>query len=247
MSKKLATLLTLSLMQQAHANKPIILWDIHDVLINRSGVMTTLWNYKDWWKTLRSSSFGLMKDMIGLAATHLVSGRSSEQFIQKAHNHNNPYLEQLIVQLTNAQKPIPGMKEIIDALHEAGHEQHVASNIGKTPFHALTDPEQFPHIASMFEHINIEKSLVVSDDNGNFVKKPDPQFFRIYLQKNNLNPQTQLILFIDDNAKNVESAQEVGIDAIPFKNPAQLREELQKRNILVPHVDQEYPQETMHP
>lgn len=234
MSKKLATLLTLSLMQQADANKPIILWDIHGVLLNRSGVITTLWNYNNWWTAIRNSSLGLMKNLLGLTAKHLVSGRSSEHFIQEARAHNNPYLEQLIIQLTNSQQPIAGMKEIIDELHATGCEQHIASNIGQTPFLALTDPNQFPDLAPTFEHMNIAKSLVVSDDNGTFVQKPDPQFFEIYLLKNGSDPKTQPFVFIDDNPKNVEAAGTVGIEGILFKNPAQLRAELQTRGLLLP-------------
>ena len=158
-----------------------------------------------------------------------------------------PDLEQLIIQLVNAQQPIAGMKEIVDELHAAGYEQHIGSNIGKTPFLALIDTQKFPHLAPIFEHMNIEKSLVVSDEHGNFVEKPDPQFFKIYLKKNNLDPKAQQIIFIDDNTKNVKAAQEVGIDGILFENPEQLREELQKRSVLVPHIDQEHPQETTHP
>jgi len=219
-------------------NKPTILWDIHDVLLKRSGIMTTLWNYNDWWNTITNSSFGLVKDLMGLAMSHLISGSSSEQFIQRAQAHNNPYMKHLITQLTNSQQPIPGMKQITDELHAAGCEQHIASNIGSTPFRVLTDPNKLPHLAPTFVHMNIEKSFVVSNDTGTFVKKPDPQFFSMYLQKNGLNPHSQPIIFIDDNAKNVAAAQTVGIDAILFKNPTQLRNELQKRAVLLPQADQ---------
>ncbi len=247
MSKKLATLLTLSLMQQAQANKPIILWDIHNVLLTRSGIIEKAWNYPHWWNAIKHSPLVLIKDLLALTVKHFISGRSSEQFIQRARAHNNPYLEQLIIQLVNAQQPMVGMKEIVDELHAAGYEQHIGSNIGKTPFLALIDPNQFPKLAPIFAPIKIEKSLVVSDEYGDFVEKPDPQFFSLYLQKNNLDPKAQPIIFIDDNAKNVQAAQEVGIDAILFENPEQLRDELQKRNVLIPRVNQESAQETTHP
>ena len=247
MSKKLVTLLTLSLIQQADANKPIILWDIHNVLLSRSGVLSTIWNYNNWWTAIRNSSLGLMQNLMGLTAKHFVSGRSSEQFIQQTRAHNNPELEKLIIQLTNSQQPIAGMKEIVDELHAAGYEQHIGSNIGQTPFHALIDPNQFPQMATIFEHMNIAKSLVVSNDNGTFVQKPDPQFFRIYLQKNGFDPKTQPIIFIDDNQKNIAAAREVGLDGILFENPEQLREELQKRELLIPQTDQEQTQQTTHP
>ncbi len=228
-------------------NKPIILWDIHDVLLKRSGIIATLWNHNNWWNTITNSSFGLVKDLIAIAMSHLVSATSSEQFIERARAHNNLYMEQLITQLTNSQQPITGMKKITDELHVAGCEQHIASNIGSTPFRALTDSQKFPHLAPTFAHMNIEKSFVVSNDTGTFVKKPNPQFFSLYLQKNGLDPHSQPIIFIDDNTKNVAAAQTVGIDAILFKNPTQLCEELQKRNVLIPHPDQEQTQNTAHP
>lgn len=247
MNTKIATvLIALSLKHPAQANKPIILWDIHNVLITRSGILTTLWNYGDWWNILRNSSFGLMKDLIILTATHIISGCSSEQFIQKARAHNNLYLGQLIMELTNAQQPIPGMQEIVDELHTAGYEQHVASNIGQTPFLALADKKQFPHLAPLFTHITLEKSLLVSNENGNFIKKPDPQFFKIYLQKNNLDTQLQPVIFVDDNANNVAAARQVGIGAILFEDPEQLRTELQKRNILIPNSDHQQTPKAIH-
>lgn len=218
--------------KQTQSNKPIILWDIHDVLLKRSGILRTLWNHPNWGRTVKHSSIGLLKDLLYLGCCHLFRKTSSEQYIQATRTHNNPDMEQLILQLTNAQQPIPDMKEIIDELHAAGYEQLVASNIGKTPFRALTDPNQFPLLAPVFQHINVEKSLFVSDENGLFIRKPNPQFFSFYLRKNNLNPKTTPFIFIDDNSKNIEAARTVGIEGILFKNPTQLREELQKRGLL---------------
>lgn len=59
------------------------------------------------------------------------------------------------------------------------------------------------------------------------VKKPDRQAYQILINQLNLPPSE--ILFIDDKPDNVKSARELGIDAILFESPQQLRQELQER------------------
>ena len=230
-SKKLGFLFTLSLMNSVQAQQQIILWDIHGVLLTRSGVANTLWKYEDWWNLITHTSFGLIKDLLVLGVKNLFTPMSSEQYIALAQQHNNPYLEKLIIQLTNSQKPMPGMKEILQALDQAGHEQHVASNIGRTAFLALTNSNTYPDLAPLFEHINIEKSYVVSGENDLFFKKPDHTFFKEYLQKNSIDPQETSILFIDNKKNNIKAAQQVGLATILFKNSEQLKDELKKLKI----------------
>ena len=49
---------------------------------------------------------------------------------------------------------------------------------------------------------------------------------------NDLNIRPEETLFIDDFEGNIRRAQESGIDGIVFKDAVQLREELEKMNIL---------------
>lgn len=247
MNTKCAALITLSLTQSVHANNPIILWDIHGVLITRSNTLQHAWNYPDWRKLLTHSSFSLITELLSLSIQHLISAKSSEQFIEKARAHHNPYLEQLIIELVNAQRPIDDMKEIVDELHAAGYEQHIGSNIGKTAFHALIDPNKYPQLAPLFAPMNIARSLVISHEQGAFVEKPSTAFFTQYLQKNNLNPHTQSIIFVDDNATNIAAAQSMGFDGILFKDALKLRHELEKRNILIAPIEQPCTEKTLLP
>lgn len=62
------------------------------------------------------------------------------------------------------------------------------------------------------------------------VEKPDPKAYQILLDK--LELPARKILFIDDSPENVESARNIGIDAILFVSTEQLREELSKRDLL---------------
>ncbi len=233
-SKSLCTLFTISLMNTVHAKQPIILWDIHDVLISRSGFLTTALNYNELWNMTTHTNFWLLKDSLSLGLQNLFTETSIEEYIDLARLHHNPYLKEFIVHLANSQQPIPGMQELVTALHQAGYEQHVASNIGLTAFKELKNSKRYPHLAPLFEHIDPKKSLVVSKINGTYIKKPAPLFFATYLQKNSIDPQKQPIIFIDNDGKNIEAARSMGIDGILFINPEQLRLELQKRNITLP-------------
>lgn len=61
-------------------------------------------------------------------------------------------------------------------------------------------------------------------------RKPFPEFYRCLLDRYDVNPAGTV--FIDDNLRNVEAAISLGIDSIHFQSPAQLKSELQKRNVL---------------
>lgn len=61
------------------------------------------------------------------------------------------------------------------------------------------------------------------------VEKPDLKAFEILLSE--LNLPAQSVVFIDDNAENVEAAKRMGIDAILFESEDQIRAELRDREI----------------
>jgi epoxide hydrolase-like predicted phosphatase len=62
------------------------------------------------------------------------------------------------------------------------------------------------------------------------IEKPDPKAYEFLLAK--LKLPAKEILFIDDRPENVEAAKKIGIDAILFESPEQLRKELLKRGLL---------------
>ena len=62
------------------------------------------------------------------------------------------------------------------------------------------------------------------------IEKPDQKAFEILLKTMSLPAEE--IVFIDDKAANVEAAKKIGIDAILFESPHQLRTELLKRGLL---------------
>jgi epoxide hydrolase-like predicted phosphatase len=62
------------------------------------------------------------------------------------------------------------------------------------------------------------------------IEKPDPKAYEFLLTRLNL-PAAEVV-FIDDKLENIEGAKGVGLDAILFESPGQIREELKKRGYL---------------
>jgi 2-haloacid dehalogenase len=60
--------------------------------------------------------------------------------------------------------------------------------------------------------------------------KPDPRIFQLMLERFDLQPARTV--FIDDNAVNVEAAAAIGVNAILFESPTQLRAALQGVGLL---------------
>lgn len=213
--------------------KPIILWDIHGVLIEPQDRVIALFKFPHLKQAVTRFSWPFFKDLTRLLYDNASQELTSEEYVYLALKHANPYLAELTVQIANSQKPIPGMKELVNELHDLGYEQHIGSNIGFISFHRLLNPKKYPQIAPLLRHMNISRSVVVDNDNGTFIKKPDPHFFKKYLNKNRIDLQKTSIIFIDDKPKNIYVARRLGLDGIRFKNPRQLRTELRKRNIPV--------------
>ena len=63
---------------------------------------------------------------------------------------------------------------------------------------------------------------VISGFEG--VAKPDPRIFRILLDRHGLRPEATV--FIDDQPRNVAAARDLGLIALQFSSPAQLRTDL---------------------
>lgn len=61
-------------------------------------------------------------------------------------------------------------------------------------------------------------------------RKPFPEFYQRLLNRYNVKPAEAL--FIDDNLRNVKAAETLGITSIHFQSPMQLKEEIEKYNLL---------------
>jgi 2-haloacid dehalogenase len=96
--------------------------------------------------------------------------------------------------------------------------------------YALTNwsGELFPIALQKYDFLHWFDGRLVSGDEK--TRKPFPEFYQRLVDRFNINKAEAL--FIDDNLRNVEAAIEFGLPSIRFESPAQLKQELQKRNIL---------------
>lgn len=95
---------------------------------------------------------------------------------------------------------------------------------------ALTNwsAETFPTALEMFDFLHHFEGILVSGEEK--LIKPDPRIYQLLISRYGLNPGESL--FIDDNPKNVEGARAVGLHAVHFQSPGQLRKALEEWGIL---------------
>jgi 2-haloacid dehalogenase len=98
------------------------------------------------------------------------------------------------------------------------------------PLYALTNwsAETFALTRPRFEFLDWFDGLLVSGEER--ITKPDPAIFQLLLDRFGLDPETTVS--VDDSPANVAAARRLGIDAIRFTGPDQLRRELAARGLL---------------
>jgi 2-haloacid dehalogenase len=103
------------------------------------------------------------------------------------------------------------------------------------PLYALTNwsAETFRIGRSTFAFLGWFRGIVVSGEER--MAKPDEEIFRLLLDRFALAPRATV--FIDDSLPNVEQALRLGIDAIHYASPTQLRAQLARRGLPVGPAD----------
>ena len=115
--------------------------------------------------------------------------------------------------------PIDGTVDILRTLRRRG-----------IPCYALTnmEAETYPLRLERYEFLRWFDGAVVSAAEG--VAKPDAEIFMRLLRRFGLTAETTLM--IDDSASNVAAASALGMQAIRFESPAQLRRRLEQAHVL---------------
>jgi len=110
---------------------------------------------------------------------------------------------------------LDGTVEILTGLKAAGVPCYALSNM---------EPDMFAIRYDRFAFMKLFDGFVISGHEG--VAKPDPQIFRILLDRFALDPASTV--FIDDAERNTAAAREFGLRTVHFAAPAQLRQELRR-------------------
>lgn len=115
--------------------------------------------------------------------------------------------------------PIAGTVAILGELRDAGHRLY-----GLTNWAADT----FAQTRARYGFLSWFDGIVVSGEEG--LVKPDPLLFARLLDRHRIEPARAV--FIDDNLPNVSAAAELGIHALHFRSPGELRAELAALGLL---------------
>jgi HAD superfamily hydrolase (TIGR01509 family) len=115
-------------------------------------------------------------------------------------------------------KELPLIPELLEDMQKEGHALEILSNF-EPWMESLLDRFRY---RDKFNHLYLSYQT----------KKEKPSADAYEAVLNDLNLQGKDIIFIDDQLKNVQAAQKLGIDAIHFISTVQLREELVKRKLL---------------
>jgi 2-haloacid dehalogenase len=94
---------------------------------------------------------------------------------------------------------------------------------------ALTNwsTETFPIALDKFEFLQWFEGIVVSGEEK--TRKPFDDIYNLTLKRFNIIPENAI--FIDDNLRNIEAANNLGLNGIQFISPEQLHKELKTYNI----------------
>jgi 2-haloacid dehalogenase len=87
--------------------------------------------------------------------------------------------------------------------------------------------ETFPIALERFEFLQWFEGIVVSGDEK--TRKPYKEIFDITLNRYQIAPENAV--FIDDNLRNIEASNAIGLHGIHFKTPELLIQQLKNYNI----------------
>lgn len=201
-------------------NPKAIIWDLGNVLIdwNPSYVFDKL--IKDESKRMQFFNEICTMDWNENQDAGYPIKQATEELVEK-HPDWKEYIEAYYGRWTEMLGgPIKGTVEIFRELKQKPGLKH----------YALTNwsHELFPVALERYEFLHWMDGRVVSGEER--MRKPEPQFYQVLFDRYGL--QRSEVIFIDDNLRNVQAAEAMGIKTIHFGNPLQLRNELEKMQIL---------------
>lgn len=106
---------------------------------------------------------------------------------------------------------VPGMKEWICELKNAGYKVYGLSNWSH---------ETFPMVKDKYEAFSMMDGIVMSGEE--LIAKPDLRIYKILLERYGLKAKE--CVFIDDRKENIEAGEQVGIRGIIFEDCEQAKQ-----------------------
>lgn len=106
-------------------------------------------------------------------------------------------------------------------------ESFIKSNNYKVVALTNWSNETFPIALDKFEFLHWFEGIIVSGEEK--TRKPFDAIYNMTLERFNITAENAI--FIDDNLRNIEAANALGINGIQFKSPEQLIQQLKNYNV----------------
>ena len=116
--------------------------------------------------------------------------------------------------------PIGGSIELLASLKAAGYPVSLLSNISR---------EKYEVLRRKYDFFGEFDACLISADVQ--LLKPDPRIYALLLAQ--IDRAAADCIFIDDSAVNVAGADRMGMTAIQFQSPHQVKTELRQRGVLI--------------
>ncbi len=116
--------------------------------------------------------------------------------------------------------PIEGTLKILEQLRsQNGHRLLALTNWSQ---------ETFPTALELFDFLHWFEGIVVSGDEK--LIKPDPSIYKVLFKRSQVEPHESI--FIDDSLVNVTASRALGMHALHFQDPEQLKRELKEFGVI---------------
>lgn len=201
-------------------NFETIIFDLGAVLID--------WNprhlYRKIFKTEEEISWFLENICTSEWNDEQDAGRSFEEATEELLTRHPEWVEPIRAWYGRWQEtiqgPIQGTVDILKTIKESENYR----------LYALTNwsAQTFPWALDTFEFLHWFEGIVISGVEK--MRKPQPEFYQILFDRYHVNPRNTL--FIDDNARNIETGKSIGLTTIHFQSPSQLHTELHQLGVL---------------
>jgi 2-haloacid dehalogenase len=201
--------------------------DIDTIIFDLGGVLID-WNprylYRKIFKTEEEVSWFLENICTNEWNEEQDAGRSFEDAVHELVKKHPEWEEPITAWYGRWQETIRG------PIHETVEILQSIKESNQYRLYALTNwsAETFPWALETFEFLHWFQGIVVSGVEK--TRKPFPEFYHILFKRYTVDPSKAL--FIDDNFRNIEGGNQVGLHTIHFQTPRQLHQDLVQHRIL---------------
>ncbi len=221
---------TFSNLQEAQATlstSGVFLFDIHQVLFHRKGLLPLvrgIFKVKKKPRTFKEGFITILspKTWRFLHGRYKEGNRITEAYLNAAKQHSQLHAE-LLDYSNNIYTADSNMHDLLKNLKNHGHELYLLSNIGNATLERLKQ-ENSEYFTLMNDPRNtINRSSLETDS---FMWKPQKAAYQESLKAVGKLGNPHHTIFIDDTLRNVEAAHELGMNAILFKSFVQCKRDI---------------------